>query len=154
VLEKVSDPRLRVYVVWLPILGFDGKKAAAAATGLIPDSRAAHFWDREQGIGTVYVKVLGLPPEELAWDVYLLFPGGARWQAEPPLPAYWMHQVFYPSDNYLDGSKFRVEVEKLVALENRNSYEKRPATRRVPRQNLIHGPMLDRSLCPKNSNQA
>ena len=142
-LEKVSDPRLRVYVVWLPILGFDGKKAAAAATGLIPDSRAAHFWDREQGIGKVYAKVLGLPPEELAWDVYLLFPAGARWQAEPPLPAYWMHQVFYPSDNYLDGSKFRVEVEKLVALENRNSYENRPA-RRVPRQNLIHGPMLDR----------
>lgn len=144
-LEKVSNPRLRVYVVWLPILGFDGKKAAAAATGLIPDSRAAHFWDRDQRVGKVYAKVLGLPPDEFAWDVYLLFGESARWQTEAPVPAYWMHQVFYPSDNYLDGSKFRVEVEKVVARENSSSYENRPA-RRVPRQNLVRA---EHSVIPR-----
>ena len=25
-----------------------------------------------------------------------------------------MHQISYPSDNYLDGRKFRLEVEKLL----------------------------------------
>ncbi len=125
-LEKVSDASLRIYVVWLPILGFDGRKAVAAATGLIPDSRAAHFWDREQAIGKANSKVLGLAPDELAWDVYLVFPAGARWQAEVPFPVYWMHQMFYPSDNYLNGSRFRVEVQKVVVRENRISNEDHP----------------------------
>jgi hypothetical protein len=114
VLEKVPDPGLRVYIVWLPILGLDAKKAAAGATALISDSRAAHFWDGDQTLGRLYAKALRLPPDDLAWDVYLLFPGGVRWEREVPKPAYWMHQVFYPSSNYLDGYKFQVEVEKLL----------------------------------------
>jgi hypothetical protein len=113
VLDKVPDPALRVYVVWLAILGPDAKKAAAGATTLISDSRAAHFWDRDQTLGKLYAKVLGLPPDDLAWDVYLLFPEGVRWETKAPKPAYWMHQAFYPSDNYLNGQKLRVEVEKL-----------------------------------------
>ena len=110
----MSDPSLRVYIVWLPILGLDARKAAADATGSIPDSRAAHFWDRDRTLGKMYARVLRLPPDDLAWDIYLLFPGGVRWDATAPAPAYWMHQIFYPSDNYLDGRKFRLEVEKLL----------------------------------------
>ena len=113
-LEKVPDPDLRAYIVWLPILGPESKKAAAGATTLISDARAAHFWDRDQTLGKLYSKVLGLPPDDLAWDVYLLFPAGVRWEREAPKPVYWMHQVFYPSDNYLDGHKFRVEVKRLL----------------------------------------
>jgi hypothetical protein len=110
----MSDPSLRVYIVWLPILGLDAKKAAADATGLIPDSRAAHFWDRDQALGKIFAKVLRLPPDDFAWDIYMVFPGGVRWDVKAPTPAYWMHQIFSPSDNYLDGRKFRLEVEKLL----------------------------------------
>ena len=123
-LERISDPGLRVYVVWLPVLGFDGKKTAAAAAGLIPGARAAHFWDRDQRLGKVYAKVLGLPPDEFAWDVYLLFPVGVRWAADAPVPVYWMHQMFYPSENYLDAARFKVEVEKAMARQNTVSYER------------------------------
>ena len=130
-LQKISAPGLRVYVVWLPVLGFDGKKAAAVAAGLIPDARAAHFWDQDQRLGKVYAKVLGLSPEEFAWDVYLLFPAGARWGAEAPVPSYWVHQMFHPSENYLDGGRFRVEVEKLTARQKAVSCF-RPATRLAP----------------------
>ena len=106
----MPDPGLRVYIVWLPILGPESKKGAAGATTLISDARAAHFWDRDQTLA----KVLGLPPDDLAWDVYLLFPGGVRWEMEAPKPSYWMHQVSYPSDNYLDGHRFRAELERLL----------------------------------------
>jgi hypothetical protein len=89
-------------------------RSAADATDLIKDSRAAHFWDRDQTLAKTYAKILGLPPDDLAWDVYRLFPEGVRWDERAPRPAYWMHQISYPSDNYLDGRKFRLEVEKLL----------------------------------------
>lgn len=38
---------------------------------------------------------LGL--REPAWDVYLLFSTGIRWDTElPPSPAFWMHQLSDP----------------------------------------------------------
>jgi len=67
-----------------------------------------------RGLGKLYAKVLGLPPDDLPWDVYLLFPGGVLCEREAAKPRYWMHQVFYPSDNHLDARKLRVEVEKLL----------------------------------------
>jgi hypothetical protein len=94
---------------------------AADATGLIPDSRAAHFWDKDQTLGKIYAKVLGLPPDDIAWDIYLLFPRGVRWDVKAPAPAYWMHQIFYPSANYLDGRKLRLEVEKLLPERSQES---------------------------------
>ena len=34
---------------------------------------------------------------EPAWDVYLLYPAGIRWETEvPPSPAFWMHQLSDP----------------------------------------------------------
>lgn len=83
-------------------------------TASIPDSRAIHFWDPDQKLGKIYAKVLGLTADQCAWDVYLLFPRGVRWEGEAPTPVYWMHQLSYPSENYLDGDKFRKEVEKRL----------------------------------------
>lgn len=113
-LEKISDANLRVYVVWLPILGGDREDGAEQMAGLIPDHRAVQFWDQEQSLGKIYAKVLGLPPGTYAWDVYLVFPPGVRWENEAPRPIYWMHQLFYPSENYLNGEKLHLEVERTL----------------------------------------
>ena len=128
-LEKIADPGLRVYVVWLPVLGNDARSRANEITAAIPDPRAIHFWNRDQRLGKIYAKVLGLTADQCAWDVYLLFPQGIRWEAGAPTPVYWMHQLTYPSENYLDGDKFRKEVEKSLK-----------SSEISPRAGLISGP--------------
>ena len=128
-LEKIADPSLRVYVVWLPILGNDARSGALGITVAIPDLRAIHFWNQDQRLGKIYAEVLGLTADQCAWDVYLLFPRGVRWEADAPTPVYWMHQLTYPSDNYLDGDKFRKEVEKRLQ-----------SSAKSPRAGLLSGP--------------
>ena len=64
-------------------------RGAAAAFEKLPVS---HAWDPERYLGDLYSRTLGL--NSIAWDVYLLYPPGVRWDGEnPPHPTFWMHQL-------------------------------------------------------------
>lgn len=93
VLGQVDDPLLRAYVAWVPILPDDSDAAARESAGLVPDARAAHFWDVEKALPPMFAPLLGLPEGWPAWDVYLAYPAGARWGAAPPAPSFWHHQL-------------------------------------------------------------
>ncbi|HKO15276.1 MAG TPA: hypothetical protein VJU87_03500 [Gemmatimonadaceae bacterium] len=68
------------------------ERDVAVATRLVPDPRATHFWDGSGVTMREYQKLLRIPAE--AWDVYFLYPPGARWtDSLPPAPVYWMHQM-------------------------------------------------------------
>ncbi len=116
VLDAIDDPSLRAYVVWVPMLPDDSEAAAREACALIPDPRAAHFWDAERTLPVVFNRVLGLPQGCPAWDVYLAYPAGATWQGEPPAPAYWEHQLGdLPNAPRLDGERFAARVRAMLA---------------------------------------
>ena len=93
VLEAMRDASLRAYVVWVPVLPDDLSPAAQEASSLVPDKRASHFWDAEGSLARGFSRVLDLPPGSPAWDVYLTYPPGTRWEKEPPAPPYWQHQL-------------------------------------------------------------
>ena len=124
VFRKISDPQLRGYVVWEPILRSDGADALPGATAITgSDSRMMQYWDPAAAVGKTLSSSLELPLKTPAWDIYLLFAPDARWDSEPPQPAFWMHQLGFPpwSDGarrfgkqWLDGGKFREAVEKLL----------------------------------------
>jgi hypothetical protein len=124
VFRKISDPQIRAYVVWEPILRSDGVEALPDATSIISsDSRAVQYWDPAAEVGKRFSRSLDLPLKTPAWDIYLLYSPEARWDSEPPQPAFWMHQLGFPpwSDGakrfgkqWLDGAKFREAVEKLL----------------------------------------
>lgn len=89
--ERPQLADVPVHVVWVPML-----RAAAPdvplATRVVPDARAAHYWDADGVLGRGYRAVLGL--DEAAWDVYALYGPDARWDdILPPAPASWMHQL-------------------------------------------------------------
>jgi len=118
VLSKILDPRLRAYVVWLPVLRNGGWESAAKDQGeRVPDSRARRYYDADASVGRLYGSLLHLPRGLPAWDVYLVFAGNARWEAQPPAPAYWMHQLGLaaPSDLRLDGDRLARVVRGLLA---------------------------------------
>ena len=59
------------------------------------DERVHQWWDGDTEMSGLWQRSLGL--REPAWDVYLLFPAGIRWDMEvPPSPAFWMHQLSDP----------------------------------------------------------
>jgi hypothetical protein len=81
-----------VSIVWIPMLLDDSEDAARAATALIPDARACHYFDPNRQAGRVLASRMG-GEGQVAWDIYLLFPPGVAWEDEPPLPIDWVHQL-------------------------------------------------------------
>ena len=70
----------------------EADKEAASFTGL----PVTHGWDGDRRLGNMFSEALGL--KSVAWDVYLLYGPGTRWNSEvPPTPDFWMHQL--PADS-------------------------------------------------------
>ena len=87
----MADPRLRGYVVWVPLRGAE-EKDVGVATRIVPDPRVLHYWDGQGLTLRAFQSVLGLPGD--AWDVYLLYGPAVHWDGDaPPTPAFWMHQL-------------------------------------------------------------
>ena len=85
----------------------------------MPDPRTSHYWDGAELLGKGYRKTLGI--SEDAWDIFLLYGPDAKWEAEePPMPAFWMHQLGSAarpriSGPYLDADVFREKLQALAA---------------------------------------
>ena len=115
VLDTVKDPSIRVYVAWVPILPSDGSAPDKDTLALVPDKRASHFWDAKGTLPVLFQKPLGLPKECVAWDVYLIYPPGVRWESEPPKPVYWQHQLGgVTTAPRLEGKTFASRLRKVL----------------------------------------
>ena len=116
-MERISDPNLRAYIVWLPVLPSGAHEAAAQReTKRIRDNRAVQFFDAEARVGKVYSSILHLPSGLPAWDVYLVFGPEVHWEGSPPAPTYWMHQLGRagPPELRLDGERLERVVRSLL----------------------------------------
>lgn len=88
-----DDPRIRGFVVWLPMLRSDSEQAAEIQAGAFVDGRLVQRWDGDRAAGDLIAKRLGL--SRTAWDVYLLYAPGVKWiDDQPPMPTFWMHQLY------------------------------------------------------------
>ncbi|MCH8047983.1 MAG: hypothetical protein IID44_30180 [Planctomycetes bacterium] len=114
ILDAIADEKIKIYVVWTPVLLEDNRQAAIQAIGNVSDQRAVHFWDADKSLGNSLGKIVTLPRErKLAWDVYFAFDPQATWGDDPPQPATWMHQLG-SDERKLDGARLRVAVEELL----------------------------------------
>jgi hypothetical protein len=104
VFAKISDPRLRGFIVWVPKL--DGhENNVPEATHTVADSRATHFWDTDGYLVHAYDQTLQLGQD--AWDIYLLYgPDTRRDGDQPPTPQYWMTQLGGTDGPFLDAKTF------------------------------------------------
>lgn len=83
------------------------------ATRLVPDQRAQHYWDESGRTMELFRQPLGLQGE--AWDVYLLYRRGVRWEGEAaPAPDYWMHQLPGAAGPVLDPEMLAGKVAELL----------------------------------------
>ena len=128
-MERISDPNLKAYIVWLPVLPSSAHEPAARReAGRMPDSRAMRFFDPKAQVGRLYSSILQLPLGLPAWDVYLVFGPEVRWEGRPPAPTYWMHQLGRagPAELRLDGERLALVVSGLLS---KSGTQSRPAAR-------------------------
>lgn len=114
----LNAPDLRVFVVWEPILHADHERAARRSSVVLDDPRTTQFWIPSRDVGMMFRKPLGLESEP-AWDVYLVYPRGVRWEDDPPKPAFFMHQMGgrLPNKLLLDGGRLASEIRRRLAVE-------------------------------------
>lgn len=117
ILDKISDPDLRVYVVWEPVSSQDGEQAARDAVSLISGDRVTHFWSADRFTGKAFQNV-ATPQKDPLWDVFLVFAEGKRWGDSPPAPDLFMHNLRekedLPKDQYLNSAKLAARVQDLL----------------------------------------
>jgi hypothetical protein len=80
VLAQTPSTALRVYAVWLPILGGDAREEWNGTT--MSDTRVLHFWDGETAVGQWLAKEID-GYEGISWDAYYLYGPDATWESVP-----------------------------------------------------------------------
>ena len=92
ILKELPDARVKVIVLWSPLLARDNSFAAQDATSYLTDPRAEHFWDLWTFGVNHYTKKLNYPEGQLAWDIFVLYGNGVDWRTPgpDPEPSFWM----------------------------------------------------------------
>lgn len=93
----------------------DSEPSARLATRLFSDSRVRQFWTPDLALGEEFQSPIALSSEP-AWDVYLLYKPGPRWDTRPPRPHDFMHQLGgrLPAAKLLDGDALAGKISKLL----------------------------------------
>jgi hypothetical protein len=95
---------LHVFVVWEPVLASDFAPPTTTVLGLIRDPRAEQYWDPDLKLSRDFIRTaLSDPrryniteevgPGAIIWDTVALFPPGAAWGKDVPVPVYYGHPV-------------------------------------------------------------
>lgn len=119
VMKAIDDPRIRLYVVWGPMEEEDTEAHARKATVNAPDPRATHFWTDDDVLADTWAQVLGVVDDEAAYDTYMIFPPGARWEDKPPVPPYfmWIEKQGLPKETKFNGIRFAEQVRRFLGAE-------------------------------------
>ena len=92
VFSSTEAKDLQGFIAWVPMKPADDPGSAATQSASFRDARLTEAWDGERAAGALFGRMLKL--KGTAWDVYLLYPRGARWEGNaPPAPVFWMHQL-------------------------------------------------------------
>ena len=89
-LEKHPDPKLRVLVVWEPILPTDWNSPSTSSLARIADARAKQFWDPNHVVAQKLGRKLSDNPQQTPptccragndfyWDDAVLYPSAVHW---------------------------------------------------------------------------
>jgi hypothetical protein len=109
----------QMYILWRPVLETDTSHAAEQVQECLPaDDRLRHYWDHDLKLSQAFHRLLQLGqrprPHDIAWDIFLLYEAGIVWSEEPPLPEFWMHQLFLEDVPELDAAVLKRQLERSL----------------------------------------
>lgn len=113
VVLKLKDRRLVTFSVFIPMIDGDSKAPAVASGQALSKHGIKSYWDGQKKLGTAFAKAMKAPKElPIVWDTYLVYGPDAVWGKTPPKPSFYMHQLKENDPLFLDGKKFRAEIER------------------------------------------
>lgn len=120
-LATTDDPRLRTFVVHVPVIGAT-EEDVAPSMKLLQNPHVEHYWDGTGRFGWRLADKLQLHGDDervYAWDVWLLYGPEAVWEeGGPPAPRLLMHQLWQLQDRedipFLDSEVFAKEARELL----------------------------------------
>ena len=84
-LETQTDPRLRVYVIWEPVLATDLSAPSTIALRRIHDPRVKQYWDKDR----VLSHAMGEHDRpSVVWDYIAVYRPEQIWTEAPPQPQF------------------------------------------------------------------
>ncbi|MFH1965216.1 MAG: DsbA family protein [Acidobacteriota bacterium] len=89
ILEKHPDGKLKVMLLWGPLMQTDTSSITRRAMQYIKDKRVDHYWDLWRWGYRTYTENLKIPEFE-AWDLFVFYEAGKKWEEGPPDPTFWM----------------------------------------------------------------
>ena len=101
-LRENNDAKVRVFVVWEPVLATDFAAPSTSALTRISDVRASQYRDRKRGLS----HLLGERNRStVVWDSIAVYAPGTFWQDTPPKPVYSNG----PVRDVIDGAKDAIQ---------------------------------------------
>jgi hypothetical protein len=106
-LREQHHPRLRVFVIWEPVLPTDFGAPSTATLQRISDLRASQYWDK----GHLVSHLLGeRDRRSVVWDYVAVYPPGKLWDKAPPQPEAFGVPVVLAIDDTRD------EIQRLLQV--------------------------------------
>ena len=110
------DGKLRLFVVWAPMLAPDNDASALEAVGLFSGVAVSQFYDPDRRLGDVFRKdvfpraademrqslphghyleasLAGRSNDTPEWDIYMFFDAATVWTSATPRPRHWVRQI-------------------------------------------------------------
>lgn len=115
---KFPKADLCALIVWIPILDKDSMAEAFPSVEILHHRRFVHFYDRNRCVGRTIANSVGWVGR-VAWDIYLFYRPNLDWDADPPQPSYWMHQLtdeWVRDDNYRTGDDLNAELSSSMEM--------------------------------------
>jgi hypothetical protein len=85
ILKEQPDPRIRVFVLWEPVLPTDLGAPSTFTLKRVSDLRASQYWDKEHLVS----RLLGeRDRSSVVWDYVAVYEPGKLWDQAPPEPVY------------------------------------------------------------------
>ena len=104
-LDEQRDTRIRVFVIWEPVLPTDLGSPSTRTLARLSDLRASQYWDKEHLVSRLLGERDG---SSVVWDYVAVYQPGKLWDQAPPEPAYSNVPVIHG----IDGT--REAVQKLL----------------------------------------
>lgn len=103
-IDEDRQGKIRVFVIWEPVLPSDLAAPSTMTLQRISDIRASQYWDKEHLVS----KSIG-ETDGVVWDYVAVYPRGKLWEQSPPEPTFSNAPVIHAIDDT------REAVKKLLA---------------------------------------
>jgi len=101
-IEESAHADVEIMLVWIDMLAEDNVATASTASKIFQYDRVIQFHDPNRLAGKAIAESLGAN-HSIAWDMYLFYKAGSKWEEKPPVPLGWAHQL---DDLWADPSHF------------------------------------------------